>query len=135
MDRSVRSAAGDPQPFWQTKPLEAMSDSEWEALCDGCGRCCLVKYEDIDTGEIAIDSVACAFLDEATCRCMIYAKRLALNPACRRITPRNVNDLFWLPDTCAYRLLAQGRDLPHWHPLVSGDPQSVHRAGVSILNP
>jgi uncharacterized cysteine cluster protein YcgN (CxxCxxCC family) len=135
MGWNMRSATGKPRPFWRTKSLEAMSEPEWEALCDGCGRCCLFKFEDTDTREIAIDNIACAFLDEITCRCMIYEKRLAINPECRQITPRNVNALFWLPETCGYRLLAQGLDLPDWHPLVSGDPQSVHRAGISILKP
>jgi uncharacterized cysteine cluster protein YcgN (CxxCxxCC family) len=118
--------------YWQNKGLEEMSPAEWEALCDGCGRCCLVKLEDEDTAKIHYTDVGCTLLDGATCRCRDYPNRQAQVPDCVRLTPEVVRDLNWLPSTCAYRLLADGKDLPDWHPLVSGDPESVHRAGVSV---
>ncbi len=118
--------------YWQNKGLEEMSSAEWEALCDGCGRCCLVKLEDEDTAKIHYTDVGCTLLDGATCRCRDYPNRQSQVPDCVRLTPDVVRDLKWLPSTCAYRLLADGKDLPDWHPLVSGDPESVHRAGVSV---
>jgi uncharacterized cysteine cluster protein YcgN (CxxCxxCC family) len=120
------------EPFWKTKSLEDMTAAEWESLCDGCGKCCLAKLEDEDTGEIHWTSVACRLFDAGTCRCKDYANRLAKVPDCVQLTPRNVRTLTWLPSTCAYRLIANGKDLFNWHPLVSGDPRSVHRAGVSV---
>jgi uncharacterized cysteine cluster protein YcgN (CxxCxxCC family) len=120
------------EPFWKTKSLEDMTAAEWESLCDGCGKCCLAKLEDEDTGEIHWTSVACRLFDAGTCRCKDYANRLAKVPDCVQLTPRNVRTLTWLPSTCAYRLIANGKDLFDWHPLVSGDPRSVHRAGVSV---
>ena len=117
--------------FWE-KPLAELSRAEWEALCDGCGKCCLHKVEDEDTGQIHPTNIACKLLDRATCRCSHYKGRKALVPDCVRLTPEKVGSLSWLPSTCAYRLLAEGRDLFDWHPLVSGDPASVHRAGVSV---
>ncbi len=120
------------EAFWRSKPLEAMSDREWESLCDGCGRCCLVKLEDEDTGEIAYTDVGCTLLDSDTCRCRNYENRQTLVPDCVRLTPATVTTLSWLPPTCAYRLLAEGRDLYWWHPLVSGDPETVHTAGISV---
>ena len=120
------------EAFWRSKPLEAMSDREWESLCDGCGRCCLVKLEDEDTGEIAYTDVGCTLLDSGACRCRNYENRQALVPDCVRLTPATVRTLSWLPPTCAYRLLAEGRDLYWWHPLVSGDPETVHAAGISV---
>ncbi len=118
--------------YWQEKSLDEMSPSEWEALCDGCARCCLVKLEDEDTAKIHYTDVGCTLLDGATCRCRDYPNRQSQVPDCVRLTPDVVRDLNWLPSTCAYRLLADGKDLPDWHPLVSGDPESVHRAGVSV---
>jgi len=118
--------------YWQNKGLEEMSSAEWEALCDGCGRCCLVKLEDEDTAKIHYTDVGCTLLDGATCRCRDYPNRQSQVPDCVRLTPDVVRDLKWLPSTCAYRLLSDGKDLPDWHPLVSGDPESVHRAGVSV---
>lgn len=120
------------EPFWKTKTLEEMSSAEWESLCDGCGKCCLSKLEDEDTGDIYFTSVACRLFNADTCRCNDYANRLAKVPDCIGLTPANVRTIAWLPGTCAYRLVAQGRDLYAWHPLVSGDPDSVHSAGISM---
>lgn len=119
-------------PFWKTKPLAEMSEAEWESLCDGCGKCCLAKLEDADTGEIHWTSIGCRLFDEKTCRCRDYDDRQAKVADCVRLTPENVGEIPWLPTTCAYRLLAEGRDLYWWHPLVSGSTETVHEAGVSI---
>lgn len=120
------------QPFWKTKTLAEMDGAEWESLCDGCGQCCLHKLEDSDTGAIAITDVACAFLDIEKCRCTDYANRAVNVPDCVALSPDNVSALHWMPETCAYRLLAEGADLPDWHPLVTGDPGSTDRAGISV---
>ena len=119
-------------PYWRTKTLEEMTRAEWEALCDGCARCCLIKLEDDDTGEIAYTDIACRLLDIGTCRCTRYRRRLRLVPQCVELTPEEVRKFDWLPSTCAYRLVAEGRDLAWWHPLVSGDPETVHKAGISV---
>lgn len=119
-------------PFWRAKTLEEMSDGEWESLCDGCARCCLNKLEDEDSGRIVYTDIACSLLDGQSCRCTDYPNRSTLVPECVRLTPHEVRTLSWLPATCAYRLVAEGRDLYDWHPLISGDPDSVHRAGVSV---
>ncbi len=118
--------------FWRRKPLEALSHEEWESLCDGCGLCCLHKLEDADTGEIHHTRVACRLLDTSSARCRHYARRHRLVPDCLSLSPEGARSLEWLPPSCAYRLVAAGEDLPHWHPLVSGDAESVHRAGVSV---
>ncbi len=109
-----------------------MTEAEWESLCDGCGRCCLLKLEDLDTGDVVYTEVACRLLDLGTCRCRDYAGRSAEIPDCARLTPATVRRLSWLPPTCAYRLVAEGHDLYWWHPLVSGDAETVHQAGISV---
>lgn len=121
------------EPFWRRLTLDEMSSVQWESLCDGCGRCCLNKLEDEDTGEIAWTSIACRLFDEDTCRCSDYQHRSAKVPECIRLTPETVRSLSWLPPTCAYRLIDEGHDLYWWHPLVSGDPQTVIDAGISVL--
>ena len=121
-----------PEPFWRTLTLSQMSDSQWESLCDGCGRCCLNKILYEDTGELAWTDVACHLLDGDTCRCKDYENRHALVPDCQALTAENVPTLNWLPPTCGYRLVAEKRDLYWWHPLVSGDQQTVVSAGISV---
>tara|TARA_R110000751_G_scaffold8041_3_gene32563 strand:+ start:67882 stop:68340 length:459 start_codon:yes stop_codon:yes gene_type:complete len=119
-------------PFWKTTSLEDMTQQQWESLCDGCGRCCLNKLEDWDTGEIAWTNVACRLLDSSSCRCGDYENRQAKVPECISLTPDAVRAIAWLPPSCGYRLVAEGRDLYWWHPLISLDPQTVHQAGVSV---
>ncbi len=134
LDRTGSSAQTGPmtQPFWKTKTLEAMTPQEWEALCDGCGKCCLSKLEDEDSGDIYWTSVACRLFDGDACRCHDYEHRLTVVPDCVGLTPQNVPTIRWLPQTCAYRLVAEGRDLYWWHHLVSGSRETVHEAGVSV---
>jgi uncharacterized protein len=124
--------AQKPRPFWQEKSLAQMSEAEWESLCDGCGRCCLVKLEDEESGKIHFTDVACRLLDGDTCRCKDYPNRSEKVPDCVRLAPASIGDLHWMPPTCAYRLLADGKDLPGWHPLVSGRSESVVEAGISV---
>ena len=119
-------------PFWRTKSLEEMSKPEWESLCDGCGRCCLVKLEDTDTGRFLFTDVACRLFDPVSCRCGDYARRFRRVKDCVKLTPQTAKTLGWLPGTCAYRLLAEGKPLAWWHPLVSGDSRTVHEAGISM---
>ena len=121
------------QPFWRVKTLEEMSDTEWESLCDGCGRCCLLKLQDEDTGTVHYTDVACSLFDAGTCRCAKYEQRQETVQDCIRLTPELARSLSWLPPTCAYRLIAEGRDLYEWHPLISGTTDSVHKAGISVL--
>ena len=118
--------------FWEHKTLAEVDDRQWEALCDGCGRCCLIKLEDADTGEIHYTDVVCRHLDMHACRCTCYAARTRVVPDCVQVRPNNLDELGWMPETCAYRLLHEGKPLPSWHPLITGDPGSVHAAGISV---
>jgi uncharacterized cysteine cluster protein YcgN (CxxCxxCC family) len=120
-------------PFWKTKPIEELSPEEWESLCDGCGRCCLEKLKNSSTGKVYFTAVACPLLDLSTCRCGDYDSRFELVPDCLKLSPDNIYGK-WLPPTCAYRLLNEGKDLPDWHPLVSGDPATVEEAGMLVNN-
>lgn len=119
--------------FWEKKPLNKMSNAEWEALCDGCGKCCMNKIEDEDTGRVYLTRVACRLFDDTTCRCAQYDIRHQFVPECIVLRPDNIDQhAYWMPRTCAYRLLWQGKSLPAWHPLLSSDPETVHDAGVSM---
>ncbi len=122
----------DKIPFWKCKTLAQMSREEWEMLCDGCGKCCLEKLENQRKRKVSYTSVACEFLDITTCRCKIYDERYRLMPDCLTLTLPLLAECYWLPKTCAYRLLFEGKELYDWHPLVSGDPESVHKAGISV---
>jgi uncharacterized protein len=119
-------------PFWKRKTLEQMTAQEWESLCDGCARCCLIKLEDVDSGAVAFTDIACRMLDHGTCRCTRYGERSTLIPDCVTLDAAAAHTLAWMPSSCAYRLLAEGEDLCWWHPLVSGDPDTVHQAGISV---
>lgn len=118
--------------FWRDKSLQELSDEEWELLCDGCGQCCLIKLQDEDTGKLIHTRLACKLLNIGSCRCTDYENRHKHVSDCVVISPETISRLDWLPHSCAYRLVAEGRDLYWWHPLVSGDPNSVHEAGVSV---
>ena len=118
--------------YWQNKSLEDMTAEEWEALCDGCGYCCLHKLQDEDTGIVYVTRIACELLDLQSCQCRDYSNRLSRVSMCAEIRVDTVKDLHWLPDTCAYRRLSEGRELPEWHPFLSGSQKSVVDAGMSV---
>lgn len=132
MTHESAPSSGTALPFWERKSLDEMDDAEWESLCDRCGRCCVMKVQDIDTGTIYPTSVACRLLDRDTGRCSNYAERHRLVPECLRIDAEAVRTYDFLPQSCAYRRVAEGRGLAWWHPLVSGDPGTVAEAGASI---
>ncbi|PVH27965.1 YcgN family cysteine cluster protein [Pararhodobacter oceanensis] len=119
--------------FWETVPLDQMTQPEWEALCDGCGKCCLAKLEDADSGEVFFTRIACRLLNDTTCRCSNYEVRKTIVPECVILTPETLDETaYWMPKSCAYRRINEGRGLADWHPLISGDPNTVHTAGASI---
>ena len=120
------------KPFYETKSLKDMSDEEWESLCDGCGKCCVVVLEEEQTGTLWRTNVGCKLLDLKTVRCSDYANRHTKVPSCVKLSPDNIADLHWMPDTCAYRLLSEGKPLPDWHPLKTGDRDSTRKAGVGV---
>jgi uncharacterized protein len=125
--------AGLRDRFWEHTPLRKLTTREWEALCDGCGKCCLNKLEDEDSGEVALTRVACRLLDDHSCACAHYVNRHQFIPECIVLRPDNLDShAYWMPTTCAYRLLWEGKQLFHWHPLISGDANSVHDAGISV---
>lgn len=128
----MSTTRGSPARFWELKALDEMSESEWESLCDGCGHCCVLRFQDEDTDEIFVTDVVCRLLDLDRIQCTCYAKRQSKVPECMVVTPENAGQN-WLPPTCAYRLLAEGKPLPEWHHLVSGDRTTVHAAGASVL--
>ncbi len=119
-------------PFWKAKPLSELTTQEWESLCDGCGKCCLFRLIDDDTEELFTTNVICKLFNEETCQCRDYANRTTLVPTCLKLDPELIQELDWMPFTCAYRLLAQGKDLPWWHHLVCGNKEMVHAVGVSV---
>ena len=120
------------EPFWKTKTMSEMTPEEWESLCDGCGKCCVHKLEDWDTGEVSYTNVACRLLDLGSCRCGDYPNRKRFVPDCLILSVNALEEMDWLPETCAYRVVADGKDLAWWHPLVSGDAETVHQAGISV---
>jgi uncharacterized protein len=118
--------------FWKGKTLEQLSPEEWEGLCDGCGQCCLYKLEDEDSGDLYLTNVVCRFLDHQTCQCQVYTDRHQAVPTCVQLTPKNVLELKWIPPTCAYKLIAEGKELPEWHPLVCGERVSLRKTEFFI---
>jgi len=120
------------RPFWESVPLHKMTRTQWESLCDGCGKCCIHKLEDEETGEVLPTNVACRLLDRRSGQCSDYRRRHAFVPECVRLTPAKLDQLDWLPSSCAYKLIRDGRGLYDWHHLISGDREAVHRAGVSV---
>ena len=136
--RRKRNAEADNAPledgYWRRKKLTEMNEREWESLCDRCSKCCVISIEDADTGQLYLTDVSCKLFDTKSCGCSDYANRKKYVSDCVKLTPKNVPKLDWLPQTCAYRLLWEGKPLNDWHPLISGDPESVHAAGVSMRN-
>ncbi|MGD8250923.1 MAG: YcgN family cysteine cluster protein [Desulfobacterales bacterium] len=132
MDDSDQPRTSGFSPFWEQRPLDALSGDQWESLCDGCGRCCLEKMINHRTGKVTYTNLACPLLDHTSCRCRDYANRSRIISDCLSLAPGPIRQFRWLPKTCAYRLLAEGKPLPRWHPLVSGRPESVHEAGISL---
>ena len=130
--RPLPEGAAPELPFWKRKRMKDMTREEWESLCDGCGRCCLNKLLEEDTDKLFYTDVGCRLLDGQTCRCTDYDNRAAKVKDCVTLSTRNINRIDWLPPTCGYRLIADGKDLYWWHPLVSGDPETVHAAGISV---
>ncbi len=121
--------------FWERKAFNALSPAEWEALCDGCGKCCMNKLEDEDSGEVVLTNIACRLFDDTNCRCAQYDIRHQFVPDCIVLKPSNIEDnLYWMPETCAYRLVYEGKPLFEWHPLISGTADTVYKAGVSMQN-
>ena len=120
------------KPFWQSVKLADMTAAQWEAVCDGCAKCCLVKLQDEDSGEIVFTDIVCNLLDQQSCRCAHYEERTELVPDCVKLTKDNLHKIDFMPPSCAYRLLHEGKDLPQWHPLVSGRADSVVEAGMSV---
>jgi uncharacterized cysteine cluster protein YcgN (CxxCxxCC family) len=120
------------RPFWETKALSEMTTQEWESLCDSCGKCCLLKLEDEDSGQVHYTRVACRYLDQRKCRCTVYSKRQRLVPTCVKLRPDELDALLWMPSTCAYRLLHEGRPLPIWHPLIAGSRQAMKESGNTV---
>lgn len=128
----MSEAKTDTRPFWERKALHEMDHAEWESLCDGCARCCLHKLEDEDSGDLSYTRVVCRYLDQQACHCTVYPQRSQLVPDCVTLTPDNLDALHFMPGTCAYRLLNEGHPLPLWHPLVSGERDSIHEAGITV---
>jgi uncharacterized protein len=119
-------------PYWKRKSLQELTREEWEALCDGCARCCIIKFEDEDTKEIFYTDIVCQYLEMETCQCTRYTDRSWLVPTCLTLSPEMIKTLKWMPETCAYRLIAEGKPLPWWHPLVSGNRETVAQSGASV---
>ncbi len=121
--------------FWEKYALSELTSAEWEAVCDGCGKCCLIKLEDPDTAQVEYTNVACKLFDEATCRCADYDIRKSIVPSCVVLSPDTIEAAsYWLPNSCGYKLLHQGYELPLWHPLLTGSPEAMHEAGASMIN-
>lgn len=133
MSKPEDNAAITNQPWWKQKELTEFSNDEWESLCDHCAKCCLNKMEDEDDGTVYYTDIACNLLDGKTCRCSNYQERQILMPDCVRLTPQNLESLYWMPPSCAYRLVYEGKDLPSWHHLVSGSKETIHAEGESII--
>jgi uncharacterized protein len=121
-----------PDRFWERIPLHEMTEAQWESICDGCCQCCANKLQDEDTDEIFKTNVVCRYLDCDNCQCTVYSQRQSLVPTCIKVTPDNAGELLWMPETCGYRRLAEGKPLPKWHPLETGDPSSTTKAGFGV---